>query len=184
MIIAIFDTETTGLPLHPSAPIEKQPHIIEFGVLLIDSERNGQEVGSMNILIKPPVPITAEITKITGITNADVADAQPFKAHLDDIRQTFFRADVVVAHNLPFDRSLLQFELQRLGLDMPAVSWPLKEVCTATLYAPEWGRQPKLIELYQSIIGKPLQQTHRATDDCRALAECFIKDEAWRFIDE
>ena len=65
MIAIIFDTETTGLLLPSSAPLEKQPRIIELGALKVDA--NGV-LDELNQLLDPEQTITAEITKITGIT--------------------------------------------------------------------------------------------------------------------
>ncbi len=170
----IFDTETSGLPLHPSAPLSKQPKIIELGLMLLDP-KTGAELDSYNQLIDPGEPISAEITKITGITQADV-DGQPrFKDVVDDIARFFVRATTVVAHNLPFDKSLLMYDLARCGRSS-SLWWPKKEMCTVSLYTPEWGRMPKLTELYAAKIGKPLEQSHRALDDCRALVEIILQE--------
>jgi hypothetical protein len=60
------------------------------------------------------------------------------------------------------------------------VPWPEIELCTVGLHKDDWGRNPKLIELYAATMGKPLAQTHRALDDVMALVEIIQKAELWR----
>lgn len=166
--LIVFDCETTGLPLHPSADLKKQPRIIEFGALLIDGA-TGEELKTFCQFINPEQPISPEITKITGITNSDVEGAHTFEEILPQLVDLFGGATAMCAHNLPFDKIMLINELKRVGCN--TFPWPKKNLCTISLYAPEYGRMPKLKELYADKMGKPLAQTHRALDDARALAE-------------
>lgn len=166
-LILVFDTETTGLPLHPDAPLEKQPKIIELGAALLD--RSGAVVDTFQQLLNPGEPITDEITKITGITNDQLTGQPTFAAVLPRLREFFGRAFAVFAHNLPFDRTMLRLDLRRAGCeDFP---WPAAEYCTVGLHRNIWGRNPKLVELYEHAMGRPLPQTHRALDDVMALVE-------------
>jgi len=174
-MIIVYDTETTGLTLHPDAPVTKQPKCIEFGGVLLD--RNGRVVEEASILINPGEQLSAEITKITGITDADLVDAPPFAEVLPQLRRLFAEADTVMAHNLPFDKAILRGELARLNVY--DFIWPKRELCTVGLYKDQWGRNPRLIELYESVMGKPLAQTHRALDDVHALVEIIQKEELW-----
>jgi DNA polymerase III epsilon subunit-like protein len=168
--VLVFDTETTGLTLHPGAPLDKQPRIIELGAALVD--RSGQVVETLSQLVHPRQEISAEITKITGLTNDDLVGAPNFEACLPQLRHIFGQAFAVVAHNLPFDKALVRYELQRgTVLDFP---WPAAEYCTVGLHRPAWGRNPKLTELYENTLGRPLPQTHRALDDVLALVEVVV----------
>lgn len=172
MISLIFDTETTGLPLHPKAKPELQPHIIEWGGMLVDEE--GDEIAALNFLINPGIPLPAIITKITGITPEDLVGAPRFADVSDQIREMFARADQLIAHNLPFDSSLMRFDLARAGL-LEGWPWPRLNLCTVQEHAEMWGRRPKLTELYEFYMGAPLAQTHRAIDDVRALRDVCVK---------
>ena len=175
-MILVYDTETTGLTLHPNAEVRKQPRMIEFGAALLSST-TGEVVDTWNVLINPGEPLPAIITKITGITDEDLKGAAPFAAALPAMRMMFERTTCVMAHNLPFDRAILRGELARLDVfDFP---WPKTEVCTVGLYKDAWGRNPKLTELYESVMGKPLAQTHRALDDVMALVEIIQKEKLW-----
>lgn len=168
--VLVFDTETTGLTLHPDAPLDKQPKIIELGAALVD--RSGAVVETLSQLVHPGEDVSAEITRITGITNADLVGAPRFGECLPQLRHIFGQAFAVFAHNLPFDKSLVRYELQRTDtLDFP---WPGAEYCTVGLHRPAWGRNPKLTELYEHTLGRPLPQTHRALDDVLALVEVVV----------
>ena len=166
-LIVVFDTETTGLPLHPDAPLDKQPKIIELGAALLDSD--GKVVDTFQQLLHPGEEITDEITKITGITNDQLKDQPKFGDVLPQLREFFGRAFAVFAHNLPFDKKLLHYDLRRVGCeDFP---WPQQEYCTIGLHRSIWGRNMKMTELYEHALNKPLPQTHRALDDVQALVE-------------
>lgn len=174
-----FDTETTGLVLHPSAKLSLQPRIIELGAVLFSLE-TGETDEEISILINPEIEITDEITGITGISNDDVRDAPTLRSVMPSIVRAFGSAAAVVAHNLPFDRAMIRNELARLG--MTEFPWPGREFCTIELYRPEWGREMKLVELYAAALGCELAQTHRALDDVRALMEVIRKDALWQLM--
>lgn len=172
MTTLIFDTETTGLPLHPNARLELQPHIIEWGGMLVDEE--GTELAALNFLIDPGIPLPEVITKITGIKPEDLAGQPTFKFAAMQFKSMFERADQLIAHNLPFDSSLMKFDLTRCGM-LDGWPWPRLNLCTVQEHAEMWGRRPKLTELYEFYMGAPLAQTHRAIDDVRALRDVCVK---------
>lgn len=162
----VFDTETTGLPYHPYAKAALQPRIIEFAALKVDAF--GNELGELEFLCHPGQQITPEITRITGITNGDLAGKPVFAAHLDEVKEFFTGVDCLICHNLPFDHGLLATEL---GIAQCAdFPWPPYNLCTVQEFEPLWGRRMKLIELYKATTGKEYKQTHRGMDDVRALA--------------
>lgn len=166
MIALIFDTETTGIPKHPRAKDSVQPRVIEWGGALYDSAAKAV-VREHHVIINPKQPLEEIITKITGLTDDDLADQPEFREVLGPLREMFSAADALVAHNLPFDHTMMELELARCGeREWP---WPRYNVCTVQEHAEEWGRRPKLLELYQHYTGEPLAQTHRALDDVMAL---------------
>ena len=175
--IIIFDTETTGLTMHPSAELSKQPSCIEFGAVLL-SAATGEVLDRLSLLINPGMQIEPIITKITGITNDQLVDAPKFAEVWPQIRAMFGRAKCMMAHNLPFDKSIVGYELKRLAID--DFVWPKNGICTVGLYKDTWGRNPKLLELYEHLMDKPLHQTHRALEDVEAMVEFIQKEELWR----
>lgn len=175
----IFDAETTGLTLHPDADVRKQPKMIEFGGILLNLH-DGSVDEEFQMLVNPGESLDADIIRITGLNDADLKGAPSFLAVLPQLRRPFAAASCVVAHNLPFDKAIIHGELARNGVTQ--FPWPPGELCTVGLYREQWGRNVKMLELYDAVIGKPLAQTHRALDDVRALVEIVQKDELWRLM--
>jgi DNA polymerase-3 subunit epsilon len=171
MRIAIFDTETTGLTLPSIAPLEKQPRIIELGVVLVEG---GEFLSSHNWLINPGELITEEITKITGITNNDLDGKPTFEALLDEITEVFYGCEIGIAHNAPFDTAMISSELKRCLASHDFL--PHEMICSVQEYVHVFGKRPKLTELYERYVGKPLLQTHRASDDAMAVYEALKAD--------
>jgi DNA polymerase III epsilon subunit-like protein len=212
MRLFIFDTETTGLVLHPEAKDEVQPRIIEFAGSVFDVTQR-KITGTVYSLLNPGFPISDEIVKITGIQPAWL-EASPtflelatgplieFKALKSDVGwdpelEAEFAAkpfpffvpkkaceggskvtslakiigscDVIIAHNLPFDFDVFRMELKRNKITR--VCPPSIGICTVQEYSAQFGKYPKLFELYEFLTGKKLVQTHRAFDDVEALSE-------------
>ena len=65
--LAIVDLETTGLPDDPAA------ELLELGVVLLDA--GSSEVSTLDTLVRPSQPLPLLIQRLTGLTDADVADA-------------------------------------------------------------------------------------------------------------
>jgi DNA polymerase III alpha subunit (gram-positive type) len=177
--LLVFDTETTGLTLHPSAETRKQPKMIEFGAVSLSRE-DGRVLGEVSQLINPGEPLTEEITRITGLTDADLKGMPSFWDFSIALQALFMTHSSMAAHNLPFDRQIIQGELDRLG--MKDFVWPEKGTCTVGLYRDIYGHNVKLTKLYEDIMGRPLAQTHRALDDVQAMVEVIQKEELWRLM--
>lgn len=165
--IIIFDTETTGLPQPDAVPLSRQPQVIEFGAVVVE---RGQCVLEVSELFDPQTKLPEVITKITGIVDADLAGKRTFAQFLPELTELFRSADVLIAHNAQFDKTMLQLELARLKCeDFP---WPKRTVCTAQEFHVLMGYRPRLLDAYQYFTGNKLQQTHRALDDAQALFTC------------
>jgi DNA polymerase III epsilon subunit-like protein len=162
MLFAVFDTETTGLPLHPDAPLKLQPRCIEFGGIITDGQKIFDEV---NFKINPEQKLEKIITDKTGIRDEDLEDAAVFPYHIETIRRYFEQARGRVSHNLSFDRGMLSFDLRRYNRTLQDISWlPGIEICTVEQTFQQYGKRKKLIELYEELVGKHVQ-THRALED-------------------
>lgn len=110
-----YDIETTGLD-------KEKDRIIEVGLALYSTGQH-RILESAGFLVKSDgVPITPEITEITGITQAAV-DRFGYEQDeaLTDIISWFGRgADAVVAHNgIRFDMPVTFNSLKRLGIHCP-----------------------------------------------------------------
>lgn len=163
----IWDTETTGL-LNPSQDVKSQPRIIDLAAIQLDPF-TGEEVNRFETLIFPDCTLPAEITKITGYRDSDVADAPRFAAVLPHWAEFCLGERAWLAHNLEFDSGMLYWELVRLGLER-AFPYPPVGVCTAVMFRARLSRV-RLVDVYQAVLGKPLDQKHTAMADVEALVE-------------
>ncbi len=123
---AIIDLETTGL----NSNVDE---IIEIGTLIVsfsnESGINGL-VFSDNQLQEPSVPISQEITDITGISNEDVAGCQIDWPRLQDALRD---VNLVICHNARFDRQFLEkqtpvdianlFQQKAFGCSASGINW-------------------------------------------------------------
>lgn len=96
--VVLLDCETTGLDVSTDEIIQLAMVKATYGKV---SGRLGRMLGVFDRFREPSVPITPEITKLTGITPAMVAGQ-----HIDGAEVAAFLADaaLIVAHNSTFDR--------------------------------------------------------------------------------
>ena len=106
--IVFFDIETTGL--NPA-----RDEIIEIGAVKM---RNGVKTGEMQSLIRPAFPVSEEISKLTGITNAMLAqEGIELKDALEKFLN-FIGNDKLVGHNIvDFDIKFINAALKKLSLN-------------------------------------------------------------------
>lgn len=169
----IFDTETTQLISNSLQPIHKQPRIIEFFGIVLDDVNNWNEVGTLGSFIDPGIPITEEITKITNIVQSDLRGAPSFKDFQPRLNMMMEASDVVVAHNLTYDRDVVDFEYKRLGSFW--APWPGIGYCTVESTEHLKGYRLNLNALHTELFGEGFTGAHRAETDVRALAKCYIE---------
>ena len=108
-IVAIVDVETTGLD-------RRKDTIIELAIRLIAISPDGWIVGigrPMAWLEDPGTGLTPDITRLTGLTDADLAGK-----HIDDDDATaaLQQATLIVSHNARFDRPFLEDHLAMAAL--------------------------------------------------------------------
>lgn len=101
----IVDIETNG-----SKPEKHQ--IIEIGAVKV---RNHAIIDTYESLVRCS-HISRYITEITGITEADTADAPSLERVMYDFRD-FLGADIFVAHDVKFDYSFISSMMERVGLE-------------------------------------------------------------------
>ena len=101
-----IDIETTGLTY-------TQHEIIEIAAArFVD----GKIAETYSQLIKPVMPIPDYITRLTGITNSDVATAPAFRDVLPEFRQ-FIGTAPLIAHHVPFDLYFLEYHARNVNKD-------------------------------------------------------------------
>lgn len=179
MLFSVFDTETTGLPKHRDADLRLQPRIIEFAGLITDGK---EIIETVEFICNPGIAIETIITEITGLTNEDLKDKPPFKQFIPQVAEFFGKTRGRIAHNLSFDRSMLDFDLKRLGMSLDEINWFTRpngtkaiEICTVEETFHQTGYRQRLQDLYQKHFG-PYVQKHRALDDVILLHKIAQKE--------
>jgi DNA polymerase-3 subunit epsilon len=104
--VAVLDFETTGLSPNYG------DRATEIAITLV---RAGQVVDRYQSLMNAGRRIPAEVTQITGITNAMIATAPPVAKVMRDACK-FVGNTPVVAHNASFDKKFWDAELAYLSL--------------------------------------------------------------------
>lgn len=167
--VALFDTETTSLIANSLISDKHQPRVVEFYGAIIDPF--GEKIRELSFLCNPGVPIPKEAQEITGITDEMVKSAPPFGMFEKDVRDFFASADVAVAHNLAYDKAVIDGEMRRLGVTM---EWPPVLICTVE--ETEWvkGFRLSLSALHEHLFNETFADAHRAQTDVDALIRCWV----------
>lgn len=171
MKITFLDSETTGLLSNHSVPLDKQPEIIELYACEVNME-TGEVLYEFDSLFKPVHPITDEITRITGIDDEMVQSAPLFLARADEIKIFLEGSDALCAHNLSFDKEMLEIEFERLG---QKINWPKRLICSVEQSIFYKGYRLDLMSLHEFLTGKKFPEAHRAKNDVQALVRCALE---------
>jgi len=166
----IFDTETTDLVKTSLMTVDKQPHIIEFYGCVIDDD--GNLVEELEQLIHPGFEITPDTTRMTGITRDMLSAAPRAAVAMPAILNLIEHSDRVVAHNLSFDKAMVDIEAKRLNT---VVEWPDYQTCTVEASLFYKGFRLNLTSLHEHLLGVAFTGAHRAKIDVMALTRCFIE---------
>jgi DNA polymerase III subunit epsilon len=159
MDFVIVDVETTGW-------LPEEAGITEIGAVRIGDGRPPIEFSA---LVNPGHSIPAEITALTGITDAMVGQAPPIGAVLPGFL-AFARGCVLTAHNAPFDIGFLT-----AACGACRIPWPTFPVLdTAALARSVLGEDEvpdcKLATL-ADFFGARTRPCHRALADAKATAD-------------
>ncbi|HET9720421.1 MAG TPA: exonuclease domain-containing protein, partial [Solirubrobacteraceae bacterium] len=150
------DTETNGLG---GASCE----LTEVGAVLVGG---GELHDRFSSLVRTNMPLGRGIQRFTGITQAQI-DAAPDPEVVLPSLELMLRGRVLVAHNLPFDRRVLQQAFDRAGLPWPDPPG----LCTARLARAllPLQKERKLAAL-AGALGVEVEQVHRALPDAETCA--------------
>lgn len=186
-MILFFDTETTGFfndrqsVDHPS-----QPHIVQLAALL--TEDDGTEVMEMSVIIDNGVPIPVQASNVHGITT-EIADARGIETEIamHMFGHMYRLADTAVAHNIKFDKGVVEAEIFRRHKEVRRLSKPL--FCTMEAASPivnlpptermlaagfDKPKPPKLEECIKHFFGEALEGAHDAMIDVRACRRVYF----------
>src|SRR5271156_3467218 len=117
MILLSLDFETTGVN-------KEKDQVIEFGAVLY-STGQGKCLDNQGSLVKASIPISAEITGITGITQAAVNKfGYDSSSSLGVVIDLMDSADYIIGYNVRrFDKPILENWAKREGLEVPNKIW-------------------------------------------------------------
>lgn len=157
--MVVFDIETTGLS-------NRNDRITEIGAVRI---RGGEIIDTFGTYADPGMPIPAEITELTGITDEMVAGApsqlEAVRAFLD-----FVDGSMLVAHNADFDTGFIRHVCDENGI-------PFDNAYLDTLALSRY-LNPELKNHRLDTLAKYFEledfNHHRAYDDASMLAKILL----------
>jgi len=186
-MILFFDTETTGffqerLPVdHPG-----QPHLVQLAAMLCEDD--GAEVMSISLVINNNVPIPLQASNVHRITTeiAAARGVEPSMA-IDIFGHMYRLADTTVAHNIKFDKGIMEAAIARRHGAMRVMTKPMfctMEAATPIVNLPPTERMlaagfnkpkpPKLEECIRHFFNEDLDGAHDALIDVAACRRVYL----------
>ena len=180
-----FDTVTTGLPLNFKVPrqiVNNWPRLVQLSWIVTDEK--GNKLKAADHIIRPSgFTIPKDASDIHGITTAmAVRKGEDLTAVITEFMDDYKSADLVVGHNVDFDKNVVGAETIRLGMKDILDSKP--SVCTmksSTDYCAlpskkgDGYKYPNLQELHKKLLGKSFGDAHNSASDIAATERCFWK---------
>lgn len=119
-IITVFDVETTGLipkkgDIKRDVPyLNQMPYILQFSFIQYDTvNQTIIKIYNSYININQNIAIQPIITELTGITREKCDDGTKMVNALREFYKAYMSSNCVIAHNIRFDSSIIQFEIER-----------------------------------------------------------------------
>lgn len=155
--LVVFDLETTGLDLVSDRIIQ-----ISFIKIYPDWKEERE-----NIFINPERPIPSSVVALTGISDADVADAPTFKQKAKELADKFSGCDFAGFNSNRFDIPMLAEEFLCAGVDFDFSKCRLIDM--QNIYHKMERRN--LAAAYKFYCGRKMEddfEAHRADQDTEA----------------
>jgi DNA polymerase III epsilon subunit-like protein len=190
MIIIVFDTETTGLPTerNPSyRDTAKWPHIVQLSYVLYDMKNEKTLLCEDHVIkLSSSVDLPPESVRIHGITRSHMSRRGiAIEKALEQFGKAVKQADVVVGHNLQFDKNIVLAEAVR-NFCAKLVTFNKKiEYCTmqkslnvcniqrTNKYGEVYQKYPNLTELHEHLFRSVPKGTHDSMADVLITFRCF-----------
>lgn len=143
---------------------------------------NGRELSAVERIVKPDgFTIPTEATNIHGITTEMARNTGiRLVEALVEFAAALEQSKTVIAHNVDYDRPVIEAEFIRAG--MPCYLGRKELICTkdsSTTYCALPGRYgfkwPTLDELHRKLFNAPMGAAHNALVDVRACMKCFFE---------
>ena len=189
-MILFFDTETTGFFMDRE-PVDHpgQPYIVQLAAELRD--HYGKSIAGFNFVVDPgigEISIPERASAVHGITD-EVAVQLGVSAEfaLSAFTHLYQRADLVCAHNIKFDRGVIEAAIARHYRKVMPLRKPLfctMEAATPIINLPPTERMvaagfnkpkpPKLEECVRHFFGEDHSGAHDAMADVSACARVYF----------
>lgn len=135
--------------------------------------RDSEIVDEYYSLIQPETWFDRINTQIHGIRETDVLDSPKFPELWNEMNQYFTRDQLVIAHNMPFDKRILTGTLSYYGLQIPQ----FKTLCTVRSSRALLKMLPNhKLNTVAAYYGIPFNH-HHALEDARACATILLNQE-------
>lgn len=155
--IVFLDIESTGLNIGTD-------RIVELALLKVNE--HGEKM-TKTFRVNPEIPIPAEVTKIHGISDIDVADSPTFKMIVGEVASIIRGCDLGGYNSDKFDIPMLAEEFARVGYDID-----LKENKFVDVQAIFFLKEPRnLAAAFKFYCNKDLTNAHSALADVEATWE-------------
>jgi DNA polymerase-3 subunit epsilon len=196
MKVLVFDTETTGLPADQNAPLTdsaKWPYIIQLSFMVFNTEtKEILEYSDSIIQLDASINISPESIAIHKITaQRSQSEGIPINQALANLAENMSEADVIVGHNLLFDKRMLMVEMFRNrmksclynnGLPIPEYCTMKRttEICKLQAINKNTGevyknfKYPTLTELHNYLFCRKPRGTHNAIADVMICLRCYV----------
>ncbi len=155
--LVVFDLETTGLDM-------VNDRVIQLSYIKVYPD--GKESRG-DLLINPGKHIPELVEKLTGISDADVADKPTFKQVAANLSNEFAGCDFAGFNSNHFDIPMLAEEFLRAGIDFDFSKCRLIDACTIF----KKMEQRNLAAAYKFYCGRKMEEdfeAHRADQDTEA----------------
>ncbi len=193
MNILFIDTETNSLPINRTLSFEhldNWPRIVQISWALFSDL--GIPISEKNYIIKPngfKIDNNGRACQTNGITQ-EIADLNGISIHdaLIKFNDAVDSADLLVAHNMNFDRNVTFAEYLRDGQE-ERTKVKKKSMCTQKV-GTDFCKIPgyygdykwaSLSELYFKLFNERFE-AHNAKNDVEALAKCYFELKRLDFI--
>jgi DNA polymerase-3 subunit epsilon len=187
MTILAIDTETSGFT-KPNLPLDHpdQPYIVQLAAQLCEDD--GKPIAGFSLIIDNGVEIPEKAAAVHGITaeRAVQFGVSPTSAlaHFAHFHQ---RADLIIAHNIRFDKMVMEVAMTRQQGKEMRITKPCfctMETATPVINMPPTDRMlaagfnkpkaPKLEECIEHFFGEKLEGAHDAMVDLTACLRVYL----------
>lgn len=182
-----FDTETNGLPINWGAHVhdlDNWPRMLQIAWVLCKDD--GTVIKQKQMMIKPEgFELNFEAARVHGFTKEKLnAEGEELDRVLIEFVSDIQEAEVIIGHNVQFDKSIVGAELIRRGMEGGyEILKEMKRVCTmnsSTKFCMIEGangryKWPKLQELHHKLFNAYFEDAHNAMADVQATMKCFFE---------